>query len=203
MALDVEQRQKQNEQTKNANIVQRWAQIVMRHHPLILYAQSIGTGTEAELIDIALVDLYGHIVFHSPIQPSQLPLQSDDPEATIDNDLLKQAPTFSELWKQLRPALTSYEIIIYDAATTLRNLRQVATRAQLILPAIISDCLQTQYSIYTDGEQANLLKPASFAEACTAFKISVDPHNMHNATSNAEATRLLLIALATAKEAAH
>lgn len=196
MTLDFEQRQKQSEQTKSSDIVQRWVQIIMRHHPLILYAQSIGTGTEAEIIDVALVDLYGHIIFHSPVQPSQLPLWCDDPEATIDNDLLRQAPPFGELWKKLRPSLTSYEIIIYDAATTLRNLRQVATRSQLILPAIISGCLQTQYSLFTYGDLAH---PATFSEACASFNISIEPHNVHNAISNAEATRLLLIALATAK----
>lgn len=180
--------------TEGQEAVQRWAQIVMRHHPLLLYAQSIGTGIDAEIIDIALVDLYGHTAFQSPVQPSQLPLWPDDPEATIDNDLLRQAPTFNELWKKLRPTLTGYEIIIFDAATTLRNLRQVAARSQFVLPAVISHCLQKQHTIFTAREPAH---PAPFAEACAAFHIQVDPHNVHNARSNAEAARLLLIAMAT------
>ena len=183
--------------------VQRWAQIVMRHHPLILYTQAIGSGNDAEIIDIALVDLYGRLAFHSPVQPSQLPLWSNDPQITIDNDLLRQAPNFGELWKKLRPALTSYETIIYDAATNLRNLRLAAARSQLVLPAIISHCLQKQYAIYTGGIHGEREKrPTAFVEACAAFQIAIDPHNVHNARSNAEATRLLIIAMATANHTA-
>lgn len=181
--------------------VQRWAQIVMRHHPLILYTQAIGNGNDAEIIDIALVDLYGRLAFHSSVQPSQLPLWSNDPQITIDNDLLRQAPTFGDLWKKLRPALTGYEIIAYDAATNLRNLRLAAARSQFVLPAIISHCLQKQYTIYTGGIQGEReARPATFAEACAAFQIAIDPHNVHNARSNAEATRLLIIAMATASQ---
>jgi DNA polymerase-3 subunit epsilon len=183
--------------------VQRWAQIVMRHHPLILYTQAIGNGNDAEIIDIALVDLYGRLAFHSSVQPSQLPLWSNDPQITIDNDLLRQAPTFGDLWKKLRPALTGYEIIAYDAATNLRNLRLAAARSQFVLPAIISHCLQKQYTIYTGGIQGEReARPATFAEACAAFQIAIDPHNVHNARSNAEATRLLIIAMATASQTA-
>jgi DNA polymerase III epsilon subunit-like protein len=179
----------------NRPAVQRWAQTIIRHRPLILDTETTGSGADAEIIDIALVDIHGHVVFNSLVRPTQLLSQESSRVHGITEKMLESAPSFAELWRPLRPLLTGYEIIIYNAAFDLRLLRQTAARHQQILPAVISHCLMKQYALYA-GEKISEreYKMHQLSAASETFHIQSETHR---ALSDAQAARELLLALAT------
>lgn len=44
----------------------------------------------------------------------------------IHKSMLRNAPTFPQVWKSLLPLLSTYEIVIYNAEYDLQILRQTA-----------------------------------------------------------------------------
>lgn len=171
----------------------RWAQQVVRRRPLIIDIETASMMTNEEIIEVSIVDVYGHTVFDSLIKPTQpLESMSGSTHETSAN-MLEQAPTFIDIWPYLYPLLIQNELIIYSAAAQLKILRQTAARHQLALPAIISHCLMSKYALYA-GVKTNEreYKIHTLGEACTACNISTASQR---SLDDAEAARQLLLAL--------
>lgn len=176
--------------------VQRWAQTILKHRPFMLSTITHGHGTDAEIIDIALVDVHGHTVFDSLVRPTQATTLIDSSAHDITEKMLEKAPTFAELWRPLRPFLTGYEIIMYNASSDIRVLRQTAAHHQLVIPAVISHSLMKHYALYT-GEKISEreYKAQTLSEACAALHINLAAQQ--RALPMAQATQEILLALAS------
>jgi DNA polymerase-3 subunit epsilon len=172
----------------------RWAQQVVRRRPLILNIEAARMLTNDEIIEVSVVDVYGHTVFDSLIKPTQ-PISSMTGNIhTTSANILEQAPTFIEIWPHLYPLLIQNELIIYNAAAQLKILRQTAARHQLALPAIISHCLMLKYALYAGVKVSEReYKMHDLSTACTACNISTESQH---ALDDADAARQLLLALA-------
>ncbi|GCE22679.1 3'-5' exonuclease [Dictyobacter kobayashii] len=174
--------------------VLRWAQQIVRRRPLILSIKTATLATIDEIVELAIVDIYGQIIFNSLIKPGQpITSISGDVQGIVTNQLT-QAPSFPDIWPQIYPLLIQNELIIYDAAFYLRSLRQAAARYQLALPAIVSHCMMTKYALYA-GEKISEreYKIYDLNEACAEFGIGI---GNQQASENAEAVRQLLLVLA-------
>jgi hypothetical protein len=126
----------------------RWAQQITRRRPLILDIETASMTVGNGIIEVSVVDVYGHVVFDSLIKPTQSIVAMNGNMHDIPANVLAQAPTFIEIWPHLYPLLIQNELIIYNAAYQLRILRQTAAHQQLALPAIISHCLMEKYALY-------------------------------------------------------
>jgi DNA polymerase III epsilon subunit-like protein len=172
----------------------RWAQQVVRRRPLIIDIEAASMLTTEEIIEVSIVDVYGHTVFDSLIKPTQ-PIEAmtgnmHETSATM----LEHAPTFIEAWPHLYPLLIQNELIIYNAAAQLKILRQTAARHQLALPAIISHSLMAKYAFYAGVKASEReYKLHDLSAACTAFNISTASQR---SLDDADAARQLLLALA-------
>ncbi|GHO83718.1 3'-5' exonuclease [Dictyobacter formicarum] len=175
--------------------VLRWAQQIIRRRPLILASKTLNITGSDEIIELAIVDIYGQMVFNSLIKPSQPITAMDGNQQGIATNMLAQAPTFPDIWPQIYPLLIQNELIIYNAAFYLRSLRQAAARYQLALPAIVSHCMMAKYAVYA-GEKVSEreYKIYDLNEACAEFGIGT---GSQQASENAEAVRQLLLVLAS------
>lgn len=175
--------------------VLRWAQQIVRRRPLILASKTMNIAGIDEIIELAIVDIYGQVIFNSLIKPGQPITARDGDQQGIATNLLAQAPTFPDVWPQIYPLLIHNELIIYNAAFYLRSLRQAATRYQLALPAIVSHCMMSKYALYA-GEKVSEheYKLYDLNEACAEFGIGT---GSQQASENAEAIRQLLLVLAS------
>ncbi|GLV55069.1 hypothetical protein KDH_19160 [Dictyobacter sp. S3.2.2.5] len=175
--------------------VLRWAQQIVRRRPLILASKTLTIASNEEIIELAIVDIYGQIVFNSLIKPGQPLTVTEGDLQGIPTNQLAQAPNFPEIWPQIYPLLIQNELIIYNAAFYLRSLRQEAARYQLALPAIVSHCMMTKYALYA-GEKISEreYKLHDLSEACGEFGIGTGDQR---ASENAEAIRQLLLVLAS------
>lgn len=172
----------------------RWAQQIIRRRPLILDIETASMAVSNEIIEVSMVDIYGHVVFNSLIKPMQPIVSMNGNMHDIPANVLAQAPTFVEAWPHMYPLLIQNELIIYNAAYQLRILRQTAAHQQLALPAIISHCLMLKYALYAGVKASEReYKLHDLNEACTAFNIST---GAQRALDDADAARQLLVALA-------
>jgi DNA polymerase-3 subunit epsilon len=93
-------------------------------NPVYLDAETTGTGELDEIIEIAIVDYDGTILIDSFVQP----IGNISPEAYaihgITNDVLNDAPTWVEVWHQVKDALQGRVVGIYNADFDIRMMQQ-------------------------------------------------------------------------------
>lgn len=69
----------------------------------------------AEIVEIAVVDLDGNVLFDSLVKPANpIPLEAQSIHH-ITNDMVKDAPTWPETWQQLYPKIRDKKILIYNS----------------------------------------------------------------------------------------
>lgn len=120
----------------------------LAREPLYLDTETTGVRGDAEIIEIALVDHSGTVIFDSLVCP-RLPIP---PDATrihgITNAMVADAPTWPTLWPHLEALLVGPPIGIFNAGFDLRLLAQ--SNRQLELPwredAITNFCIMKLYA---------------------------------------------------------
>jgi len=124
------------------------AQTWLAREPLYLDTETTGVRGDAEIVEIALVDHTGTVVFDALVRP-HLPIP---PDATrihgITNAMVAAAPTWATLWPQVEALLGGRPVGIFNASFDLRLLAQ--SNRQLGLPwqeeAIASFCIMKLYA---------------------------------------------------------
>jgi len=98
----------------------------MSENLVFLDTETTGLDDDAEVIEIAIVDSTGAVLFESLVKPT-VPV---DPEAAaihgIGPDRLATAPVWPEIAAQVRAALECKTVVIFNRAFYLRLLRQTA-----------------------------------------------------------------------------
>jgi DNA polymerase-3 subunit epsilon len=103
--------------------VQRARQLVQKD-PVYLDTETTGTGPTAEIIEIAVVDQNGSVLFESLVKPKG----QIEPEAMrvhgITPDRLVGAPTWQDIWPQVEAVLAGRLVGVYNSEFDLRMLKQ-------------------------------------------------------------------------------
>ena len=100
--------------------------------PLIVDTETTGLGDDAEIVEIAVVDSQGSIVFDSLVKPSRpIPREASDIHG-ITNAAVAVAPGFAQLWAaELKGVLrTAPHVAIYNADYDVRLITQSLGRRQ-------------------------------------------------------------------------
>ena len=177
-----------------------WADDVLSlAHPLVLILDTETTGFDehAEIVEIALLDKYGEVYLNTLIQCQQEAIPQEAMRVhRIHKSMLRNAPTFSEVWSGLVPLLSSHEIVIYNAEYDLRLLRQTAKRHNLELPKMRVHCLMQQYSSYVGQASALSSGYRSMKLAAACFHFEIEQTTAHRALADAQASLEVLHKLA-------
>ena len=169
-------------------------------HPLVLFLDTETTGLdkEAEVIEIALIDRAGEVYLDTLVQCQAAAIpQAAMATHRIYKGMLRNAPTFPQVWTQLQPLLASHEIVIYNAEYDLRLLRQTAKRYDLALPSVMHvHCLMEHYSAYVGQSAASRpgYRRMRLDAACFHFQVEEPP--THRAMADAQAALTVLHGLA-------
>ena len=127
-----------------------WAQAVLARKRgfVIMDTETTGLGEDAEIIQLAVIDLDGKTLFNENMQPTALALIPD--EATAIHGLtmaeLEGCPTFAELAEPLEAALGERDIIAYNAAFDSRMYRQTLALAGGFEPLGVWTCAMLEYA---------------------------------------------------------
>lgn len=162
----------------------------------MLDTETTGLNDDDEIIEISLIDLKGRVKLDSLVQCQHETIPAGAARVHgITKDMLSEAPTFPELWRQLKPLLASYELLIYNAEYDEKMLHQTAKRYKLEMPKLVTHCLMLQYSAYV-GEESYRggYKYQSLASACSDLKIK--QNGAHRALGDAQMALEILKKLA-------
>lgn len=109
----------------------REAQRLLQAYPVYLDTETTGTGPNAEVIEVGVVDSQGEVLYSSlvkprgPIEPAAMSVHNITPEQVAN------APGWTEIWPGLRALLEGKQVGAYNSDFDLRLIKQSLTRAWL------------------------------------------------------------------------
>lgn len=105
------------------NVMQR-AKAVLELQPVFLDTETTGTGPTDRIIQLGIVDDSGNTLFESLVNP-EMPIPSESSAVNgITDEMVKDAPVWTQIWSAVESVLKGRVIGIYNAEFDLRLLRQ-------------------------------------------------------------------------------
>ncbi|MDK0983016.1 3'-5' exonuclease [Clostridium perfringens] len=115
---------------------------------LILDTETTGVGEEDKIIDIALVDLNGNVVFESLVNP-EIPIKSEASKVNgLKNSDLIGSPKFFEIKEELKEVIGDKTLLIYNAEFDSRLLKQSGYEYEVKV-----NCLMYDYMAYIETDR--------------------------------------------------
>ena len=124
-----------------------WA-VTLVSDPRTLYldTETTGLGGTAEVVEIAVVDQNGAIVFETLIRPTgSIPPEVSVIHGIVDADVAR-APSWREIHDVLCDLLESRPVIVYNAAFDRRLIGQSCDRHGLPAPIVSWECAMRAYA---------------------------------------------------------
>jgi DNA polymerase-3 subunit epsilon len=161
---------------------------------LYLDTETTGLGSEAEIVEIALLDFQGESLFESLVRP----IGPIPPDATavhgITTTMVAGAPDWRSVWLEVEPLLAGRLVAIYNAEFDLRMMRLAHRRAGLAwnLPPDQFTCLMELYAEFR-GDWNPIRRSYRWHSLEAARQQCALPlANSHRAAQDAQLARLLL-----------
>ena len=162
---------------------------------LALDTETTGLGRWDEVIEVAVVDAGGAVVFESLVRPGRPITARTTALHGLTSDHVAEAPPWPRVWPDLAKMLADRPVLAWNAAFDLRLLRQSCARYGLPMRPPRFLCLR---------EAFRCLHPvvrASLDAACLALSVPERP--AHRARADAEVARLVALALIGSPGDAH
>ena len=159
----------------SAELCRTW----LRQKVYFLDTETTGLDEKAELVEIAVIDCEGFPVFERLIRPSVPITQKLTELHGISNDMVADAPLFSEIYGELIQKIGSRVLVAFGAEYDARIIRQTCDLYKL--PALVAEwrCAMKMYQEHT-GKTHRI----SLADAAAQSKVY--NRKAHRARSDAE-----------------
>lgn len=180
--------------TKQA--VQR-AREILANYPIFLDTETTGLHRDAEIVEIAIVDMEGEVLFESLVKPRH-PIPPDAEQIHHINDaMVAKAPPWPFIWSEVLNILKNHQIGIYNADFDLRMIKNSLKMYQMDWNGFANThCIMKLYSQY-QGEwnpKYRAYRFHSLEKAARQCKITIE--NTHRAREDALLARAVLMHMA-------
>lgn len=123
----------------------------------ILDTETTGLDSEAEIVEISIIDQDGAVIFNSLVRP-KFPIPTDATKIHgITNDMVLCAPTWNEIHDEVCRIVASKKLVIYNADYDMRLMAQTAAQYGLS-PVVASNgvaCAMLTYAeFYGDWNES-------------------------------------------------
>nr|WP_049849454.1 3'-5' exonuclease [Trabulsiella odontotermitis] len=172
----------------------RW----IRKNYLILDTETTGLGTDAKIVEIAIIDCTGKTLLNTLVNPG-IPIP---PEATaihgITDEMVRDAPTWRDIERQVTDLLDR-KWIAYNASFDARMLRRGAG-TQLIDPSTY-ECAMQLYAEHRGlwDTYRRKYRWAKLVDAAVALNVASGEGNAHRALYDCQQTLGVIRAIAGMK----
>jgi DNA polymerase III epsilon subunit-like protein len=178
----------------------------LKSSPVFIDTETTGLNyTDDQIVDLCVIDTDGVVLFDTLIKPTK-PIDPDAAIITgITDEMVKDAPTFLQVWARLANVLKNRLVITYNASFDVRMLAQSA-RAAGILDYWVDfngefirfDCAMLLYAEhYGDwNEYRHSYRWQKLSAAARQCGIDVPP-DLHRARADAELARKLVLHMAS------
>lgn len=170
---------------------------ILDYNPLFLDTETTGTDSQAQIIEIAVIDLQGNVLVNALVKPT-VPVGAEAEAIThISNAMLENAPSFMGIWKQLQRTLQCRNVIAYNAAFDLRMLMQsMLLYGECSFPAFASvTCAMQLFSAFAAVPgRYGTYKWHKLGEAADMLRIPPD-FTLHRALADTVTLRNIMLAM--------
>lgn len=115
---------------------------------IVLDTETTGLNYKDEIIDIAIVSRYGAVIFDSLIKPTCDISEGAAKIHGITKDLVKDAPTFPQIYSDLVSALENKKVIIYNKNFDTNKIEDMCELYELPEINYEAECAMQQYAKY-------------------------------------------------------
>jgi len=178
------------------------AREILNLQPVVLDTETTGLGSYDEIIEIALVNFQGNVIYESLVRPTiEIP-----PDSTrinrISNEMVKSSPSWKEVWNQVQPLLSRKPVVIYNSEFDVRLMQQSHRIARIPWTNVFTPvCLMKLYAAFL-GEWNSYKNDFRFVTLEKAGALSgIQLPNSHRATDDTLLAYALLKHLASLNEA--
>jgi DNA polymerase III epsilon subunit-like protein len=178
-----------------------WArQVVEQSGTLILDTETTGLDANDEVIQLAIVDMHGNVLLHTLVRPTVPVGMEARVIHGITDEVLAEAPSFSNLYDTIAVLLGNRSVLAYNADFDRRILAQTCTKYGLPPFEVAAwDCVMERYaSFWGERSKSGHDKPQSLSTAC--MQQGIDVHGHHDAVKDCLLTLALIKAVAVAGE---
>ncbi|OUD14599.1 3'-5' exonuclease [Thioflexithrix psekupsensis] len=176
------------------------AREILAQQPIFLDTETTGIDQHAEVIEIAVLDREGTPLLDTLIRPqSPIPWQAESVHG-IANEMVRDAPTFAEVWPSLNALLQQHPVVIYNRAFDLRLIAQTARRYQIVaMQPLVVHCAMVMYAAFygqwDEDYEAFIWQRLGEAAAQIGLKFP-DTLTPHRAYADADMCRQVVLYLA-------
>jgi DNA polymerase III epsilon subunit-like protein len=100
------------------------ARTVLQGNPLFFDTETTGLGKTAEIVEVGVVDAKGKTMLESLVRPRRRIPADAIAVHGISNEMVRDAPTWAEVWPQVRQLFNGRRVGIFNAEFDLRMLKQ-------------------------------------------------------------------------------
>lgn len=165
----------------------------LNERALIIDTETVGTGPTIEVIEVAIADVAGNILYESLVRPVFNRLPPPSKHARFDHLAFADAPYWIDIWPEVSALIERKLLVAYNASFDRRALQAMLSRhAQTSLERGWRCAMQAV------KQKIGTKKSLTLTEACAHFGLE---GGNHRATQDVQATcRLLQALLRTASD---
>ena len=143
----------------------------LNERALIIDTETVGAGPSVEVVEIALGDCAGEIVFHSLVRPVFNHLPRSSKEQRFGRAEFDAAPDWPEVWAAVAPLVDNKLLVAYNAAFDRRALSAVRERHRQPAPERGWRC-----AMQLVKRAARTKKNLTLSEACAFYGLEGGNH---------------------------
>ncbi len=122
---------------------------------IFLSIETTGTGKDAEIVEIAILDNHQNMLYTSLVKPTKPITSIATAKHGINNYMVAHAPTFAEIWKDLQNTIGISVIVMYNADFVSRAILQSCAKSfdhpeiqnfRALFPRTTRFCLMKYYA---------------------------------------------------------
>jgi DNA polymerase III epsilon subunit-like protein len=159
----------------------------LNERALVIDTETIGTGPTIEVIEIAIGDVAGNILYESLVRPvfNRLPPRSK--HARFEREAFEDAPYWIDIWPRLSALIDRKLLVAYNASFDRRALSAMLSRH-----AQVSQERGWRCAMQAVKQRIGTKRSLTLTQACSYFGLE---GGNHRATRDVQATCRLLQAL--------
>ena len=179
----------------------KWTrQVLESSETLILDTETTGLEINDEVIQVGIIDLDGNVILNTLVRPT-VPVTSEARSVHgITDEVLANAPYFSDLYDTIAGLLVNRRVLAYNADFDRRILEQTCAKYGLqAFEDTAWDCVMEHYAGFWGERSKNgRYKSQSLSTACD--QQGIDVHGHHDAVKDCQLTLELIKTMAVADE---
>ena len=160
---------------------------------LIIDTETVGSGASVEVVEIALCDFDGRLVYDSLVRPLYNRLPRSTPEQRFGPSEFAGAPDWREAWEALAPLVDGKLLVAYNAAFDRRALAAMRSRHHQRATERGWRCAMQMVK-----RAAGVKKSLTLSDACALYDLE---GGTHRAAQDVLATHRLLTCVALKTQA--